>query len=73
MNREQTAEWVGYYFGLQRAVNLKRLPEEFVQFLLSEMKDVEEKLPAGTIDKWPAIHIIGEKMTQDSETSNDRN
>lgn len=53
MTREETAEWVGYYFGLQRAVNMKRLPENFVQFLLTEMGKVEASLPPGTIDAWP--------------------
>jgi hypothetical protein len=53
MSREETAEWVGFYFGLQRAVNMKRLPENFVTFLLAEMKDAEDKLPPGTIDSWP--------------------
>lgn len=53
--REQTAEWVGCYFGIQRAVNMKRLPEEFCQFLLAEMRSIEAKLPLGTIDAWPGV------------------
>lgn len=51
--REELAEQVGYYFGLQRAINMKRLPEEFVTFLRGEMQHVEKKLPPGTIDAWP--------------------
>jgi hypothetical protein len=47
------AEWVGYYFGLQRALNMKRLPQEFVAFLDHEMREVESKLPPGTIESWP--------------------
>jgi hypothetical protein len=47
------AEWVGYYFGLQRALNMKRLPAEFVSFLDHEMHEVESKLPPGTIENWP--------------------
>jgi hypothetical protein len=47
------AEWVGYYFGLQRALNMKRLPAEFVAFLDHEMREVESKLPPGTIESWP--------------------
>jgi hypothetical protein len=47
------AEWVGYYFGLQRALNMKRLPPEFVSFLDHEMREVESKLPPGTIENWP--------------------
>jgi hypothetical protein len=47
------AEWVGYYFGLQRALNMKRLPSEFVSFLDHEMREVESKLPPGTIESWP--------------------
>jgi hypothetical protein len=47
------AEWVGYYFGLQRATNMKRLPAEFVSFLDHEMREVESKLPPGTIESWP--------------------
>jgi hypothetical protein len=53
MEREQTAEWVGYYFGLQRAINMKRLPENYVTFLRGEMAEVEGRLPPGTIDNWP--------------------
>lgn len=58
MTREQTAEWVGYYFGLQRAVNMKRLPENYVRFLLGEMRDVEAKLPTGTIESWPKAPTV---------------
>jgi hypothetical protein len=47
------AEWVGYYFGLQRALNMKRLPAEFVAFLDHEMHEVKDKLPPGTIESWP--------------------
>lgn len=53
MRREETAEWVGYYFGLQRAINMKRLPENFVAYLLAEMQTVERSLPPGTIGTWP--------------------
>jgi len=53
MDREQIAEQVGFYFGLQRACNLKRMPEEFCRLLLAEMKDTADKLPPGTIDSWP--------------------
>ena len=53
MTREETAEWVGYYFGLTRAFNMKRLPDEFVRFLDGEMREVEAKLPPGTLDSWP--------------------
>lgn len=53
MTREETAEWVGYYFGLTRAFNMSRLPSEFVRFLDHEMRAVEAKLPPGTIESWP--------------------
>lgn len=53
LTREQIAELVGFYFGLQRAINMRRLPEEYVTFLRAEMQDVESKLPPGTIDAWP--------------------
>lgn len=53
MTRVEIAEYVGYYFGLQRAINMKRLPEEYVRFLRAEMSDIEAKLEPGTIDAWP--------------------
>lgn len=64
MTREQTAEWVGYFFGLQRAINMKRLPNEFVRFLRAEMDDIEAKLPPGTIDAWPRTVDIKEGRTR---------
>lgn len=64
--REETAEWVGYYFGLQRAGNL-RVPavsadqadgagvavNALRRLIQSEMNRVEAMLPPGTIDAWP--------------------
>jgi hypothetical protein len=47
------AEWVGYYFGLQYAINLKRLPEEYRKQIMIKMTDTAAKLPPGTIDRWP--------------------
>jgi len=64
LTREQTAEWVGYYFGLQRASNLQvnvggtggaDAINRLRSTLDAEMKDVAEKLPAGAIDHWPYI------------------
>lgn len=63
MTREETAEWVGCYFGLQKAGNLKlgfaRGPvgtfvlNELRKMIDAEMRAVEAKLPPGTIDAWP--------------------
>lgn len=62
MTREEMAEWVGYYHGLQRAGNMMPRVERGddgsrVLNALREMIDAEKativaKLPAGTIDNW---------------------
>lgn len=57
MTREQTAEWVGYYFGLQRAVNLTHMPENFRTLLLHEMADVELKVGPGVLADWPNVTL----------------
>lgn len=61
MTREETAEWVGHYFGLQRAGNIK-LPggdadtiNRFRMMLDAAMAEVKAKLPLGTIDAWPRV------------------
>ena len=68
MTREETAEWVGYYFGLQRAGNMtprvergeegSRVLNALRAMIDSEMASVAAKLPPETIDNWksdPAI------------------
>ncbi len=67
MTREETAEWVGYYFGLQSAINMKRLPEEYVRFLRGEMSAVEARLPPGTIDAWPRVDGANRKPAMTEE------
>lgn len=52
LTREETAEWVGYYFGLQRAFN-KGLHTRVSEELEAEMGDVLLKMPPGTIEAWP--------------------
>lgn len=59
----KTAEAVGYYFGLQRAGNMKlSIPRGDAETIAlndirrqidAEMKKVEDELPPGTIDQWP--------------------
>lgn len=63
MTREETAEWVGYYFGLQRAGNIKPsfvrgevatvAINELRKMIDAEMAKVAAMLPPGTIDAWP--------------------
>lgn len=71
MTREETAEWVGYYFGLTRAFNMKRLPSEFVRFLDVEMREVEARLSPDTINNWPrSTPILSANDTVDGESTN---
>jgi hypothetical protein len=63
VTREETAELVGRYFGLQKASNLKiagylgpeaaRVHSILRALIDDEMSKVEAKLPPGTIDTWP--------------------
>ncbi|MEO6382000.1 MAG: hypothetical protein ABIO35_08380 [Nitrobacter sp.] len=63
MTREETAEWVGCYFGLQRAGNMNppvlrgdegsRMLNGLRAMIQAEMDKIEAKLPPGTIDAWP--------------------
>lgn len=65
MKREEMAEWVGYYFGLQRAGNLNprilrgdegsRMLNAMRNLIDAEMKRIERMLPPGTIDTWPRV------------------
>ena len=68
MTREETAEWVGYYFGLQRAGNMmprvergeegSRVLNALRAMIDSEMASVAAKLPPEAMDNWksdPAI------------------
>ena len=71
MTREETAEWVGFYFGLQRAGNMKIAgymgPESSRAINLlramidDEMALVIAKLPPGTIDAWPRSIANGDR------------
>lgn len=64
MTREETAEWVGHYFGLQRAGNMMprvprgneatRVLNALRDMIDAEMREVEAKLPPGTIENWPS-------------------
>lgn len=59
----ETAEWVGCYFGLQQAANMKlpfprddsssRAQNAIGDMCLAKMHEIEAKLPPGTIDAWP--------------------
>ena len=63
MPREEIAEWVGYYFGLQRAGNLRltiprgdgesRALNDLRKSIDAEMAKIVKMLPPGTIDGWP--------------------
>lgn len=67
MPRELTAEWIGYYFGLQHAANLNPVPaiapehaegagravNELRRTLDAEMRLVEARLPPGALEGWP--------------------
>jgi len=65
MTREETAEWVGHYFGLQKAGNMMprvergeegtRVLNALREMIDAEMRKVEAKLPPGTIDAWPRL------------------
>ncbi len=60
MTREETAEWVGYYFGLQRALNAAPANPPFKTFLETEMGDVLLKMPPGTVEAWPSAVLLNE-------------
>lgn len=53
LTREQTAERVGYYFGLQRAFNMSRDPA-LSRALEAEMGDTLLLMPPGTVEAWPS-------------------
>jgi hypothetical protein len=62
MSREETAELVGFYFGLQRAGNMRPLPltaegadaiNALRKMLDDEMQATAAKMPPGTLDAWP--------------------
>lgn len=68
MTREETAEWVGYYFGLQRAGNMRVMVigeplatgagiaiNKLRGLIDAEMAKVLAKLPDGTIEAWPNV------------------
>lgn len=66
LTREQIAEKVGYYFGLQRASNHHphtpdpngdgaRAINAIREWLDGEMAKVEAELPAGAIERWPNV------------------
>lgn len=59
LTREETAEWVGYYFGLQRALN-KGPHTQIATELETEMGDVLLKMPPGTVEAWPAVCLSDE-------------
>lgn len=64
--REDVAELVGRYFGLQRAGNMRVFApsaemadavgwtiNSIRRMIDEDMKEIERKLPPGTIDRWP--------------------
>ena len=65
MRREEMAEWVGKYFGLQQAGNMMpriergeegtRMLNALRAMIDEEKKAIEEKLPHGTIERWPNV------------------
>lgn len=68
MNREQTAELVGQYFGLQQAGNMMpriergeegtRMLNALRAMIDAKIRGVEAKLPPGTIENWPR-EVVG--------------
>jgi hypothetical protein len=76
LTHDEIAEFVGYYFGLQRACNLKpdvahlirqsaehadtvgQTVNAYRRELLAQMKDVEAKLPPGTLEAWPRAPLV---------------
>jgi hypothetical protein len=65
MTREQTTELVGQYFGLQQAGNMMpriergeegtRMLNALRAMIDTAMKEIEAKLPPGTIEYWPHV------------------
>jgi hypothetical protein len=64
MTREEIAEWVGCYFGLQQAINIRPQIEDasgdggrMLVALRSELRrrmdEIEGRLPPGAIESWP--------------------
>lgn len=56
--RVEVAEWVGYYFGLQRAYNAAPAGRDFQTFLEIEMSHALSKMPPGTVEAWPRTAIL---------------
>jgi len=65
MTREEIAELVGQYFGLQQAGNMNpriergdegsRMLNALREMIDAKKREVEAKLPPGTIDRWPNV------------------
>lgn len=63
LTKEQTAEYVGQYFGLQQAGNMMpkierdeegtRMLNALRAMIDDKKKEIEAKLPPGTIEVWP--------------------